>query len=428
MAETIRLQDVPDLTTRGLGVHPDAEPLVYDNPRLDGPVPGSVWTGEVAGARALLRLPAPERWNGKVMIGATPAVRGERSLDLLLGDIAIQRGYAFAACDKATPGLVLRAPARSMAEWVPVHRALTEFAVDVASRHYGRAPGRVYISGVSNGGYVTRRMLEAHPDLYDGGVEWEGVYWHPEARHLMTALPVWVADYPVYQNWRGDRTPAERAKARERMLEAGLHPGSEPYWHQYFLAYWVVSLWLYGRNLDPGWAPFAAEWSNDWLRDPSPIADYPWRARMDILARRVAGIANTGRIGKPLLSVAGNWDCLIPFRHHAAAYRDLVRAQGCGHLHRLYEVEAGNHVDGMLRGDRGVQQPVQPYYEAALYHLERWVEEGVAPPESGLYRRPEAFWSGPLYTEAQFREVSAQIPADPAMRHGEAGSGGRTRT
>ncbi|MCL6517373.1 alpha/beta hydrolase domain-containing protein [Alicyclobacillus sp.] len=399
MAEIIRLQDVPDLTTTGIGVHPDAEPLVYERPRIEGAVPGSQWAGEVAGARAILRLPAPDCWNGKLMIGATPAVRSERSLDLLLSDLVIQRGYAFAACDKGTPGLALRDPSRSMAEWVPIHRALTEFAVEQAAGHYGRVPDRVYISGVSNGGYVTRRMLEAHPELYDGGVEWEGVYWNPAGRHLMTALPVWVGDYPVYANWRGDRTPSERAKARDRMLEAGLHPASEPYWHQYFLAYWVVSLWLYGRNLDPDWAPFSAEWSNGWLQDPSPIARYPWEDRLGILRERVAQIANTGRIGKPLLSVAGNWDCLIPFRHHAAAYREAVADAGCAGLHRLYEVEGGNHVDGMLRNGAGDQQPVQPFYEAALHHLERWVEEGMEPPPSGVYRNLSAFWNGPLFSE-----------------------------
>ncbi|MBX6353935.1 MAG: prolyl oligopeptidase family serine peptidase [Thermoflavifilum sp.] len=413
MAQIFQVQHVPDLTTRGMGVHPDAEPLVYDNPRIDAPVPGAVWTGEVAGAQAVLRLPAPERWNGKLIVGVTPAVRTERSLDLLLSDIVIQHGYAFVACDKGTPGLVLRDPARSMAEWVPVHRTLTEFAIHQVTRHYGQAPSRVYISGVSNGGYVTRRMLEEHPELYDGGVEWEGVFWHPSARHLLTTLPVWVADYPVVANWRGDRTPGERAKARERMLEAGLHAASEPYWHQYFLAYWVVSLWLYGRNLDPAWEPFAADWSNDWLQDPCALAAYPWRDRLDIVAERVATFANTGNIGKPLLSVAGNWDCLVPFRHHAAAYREAVAAQGKAHLHRMYEVEAGNHVDGMLRMACGAQQPVQPFYEAALYHLERWVEQSVEPPASGLYRRVTDFWDGPLFTASQVR-AAAGMTGDPA--------------
>jgi acetyl esterase/lipase len=92
-----------------------------------------------------------------------------------------------------------------------------------------------------------------------------------------------------------------------------------------------------------------------------------------------------------MLSVAGNWDCLVPFRHHAVAYADLVKSQGASHNHRMYEIMCGNHVDGMLRSERGRQQPVQPYFEAALYHLEDWVERGVEPPASGRFEQIEVF-------------------------------------
>jgi pimeloyl-ACP methyl ester carboxylesterase len=405
VANTVELKKLADLTTQGVGVHPDAEPLVYANPRIDGPVPGLLWTGVIGNAKGLVRLPDPSRWNGKLMIGATPAVRSEYSLDLLLSDIALQKGYAFAACDKATPGIVLRNPHRSMAEWTDAYRELTDFASDLVAETYGSKAEKTFISGVSNGGYVTRRMLELYPERFDGAVEWEGVFWHPEARHLLTVLPVYVRDYPVYCNWRGDCTAAERSQAFERLLEAGLHPDSEPYWNQYFAMYWVVSLWLYGRNLDPDWAPFALDWSNDWLRDPSPIAHYPWQERLEVLKERICPIANTGVLRKPLLSVAGNWDCLVPFRHNAIAYAELVLRQGCGANHRLYEVVAGNHVDGLLRTNQGRQQPVQPFYEAALNYLENWVERGIEPPASGAYHRIEDFWrGGPLYSRTLGQE------------------------
>lgn len=51
------------------------------------------------------------------MIGGSPVVRSEYALDMLLSDIVVQAGYAFAACDKATPGLILLDPSRSMEEW-----------------------------------------------------------------------------------------------------------------------------------------------------------------------------------------------------------------------------------------------------------------------------------------------------------------------
>lgn len=357
-------------------------------------MPGTVWSGSIGNTNAVVRMPNEQVWNGKLMIGGSPAVRSEYALDLLLSDIVLERGYAFATCDKATPGLVLRSPERSMEEWVEAYRLLQARTLELVHEKYGRLPDRTYIAGVSNGGYVTRRMMELHPDWYDGGVEWEGVLWHPKTRHLLTCLPVFVEDYPIYSNWRGDRTKKERADAFERLTEAGLHGKSEPYWSTYFMVYWVVSLWLYGRNLDPDFTPFAAEWSNDWLRDPSPLCRYPWQERLDIMAKRIEPIANTGRLVKPLLSVAGNWDCLVPFKHNAAGYQNLVREAGSASYHRLYEIDAGNHVDGLLRDNRGQQQPVLPYFSKAISYLEMWVEHKKLPPESGLYQTLDEFAEG----------------------------------
>ncbi|QQE77514.1 alpha/beta hydrolase [Alicyclobacillus sp. SO9] len=391
MEESITLTQAADLTSQGLGVYPDAEALVYARPTISVPVPGVFWHGEVAGARAVLRLPHASRWNGKLLIGGVPAVRTEFSLDLLLSDLALQKGYAFAACDKATPGLVLRDTNRTMEEWGPVYKSLIEYAFEQATRQYGCEPSRTYMAGLSNGGYVTRIILEKYPHLLDGAVEWEGVFWHPESRHLMTTLPVFVGQYPLYKNWRGDTTTHEQSKALDKLLEAGLHPSSEPFWDTYFMMYWVVSLWLYGRSLDPEWPAFNDDWSNDWLRDPSPLADYPWYSRSEVTSARLQALENSGRVTKPLLSVAGNWDCLVPFRHNAAAYAEHVKMQGFGKNHRLYEIDGGNHVDGMLKSNWEGQQPVQPYFEAALGHLEAWVERSVQPPESGKFTKISEF-------------------------------------
>ncbi|MCY0875874.1 MAG: alpha/beta hydrolase domain-containing protein [Firmicutes bacterium] len=396
----------PDITTQGLGVHADAEAIVYRAPRVDGPVPGAQWLGQVGQARALLRLPEESKWNGKLLIGATPAVRSEFSLDLMLGDIALQRGYAYAACDKATPLLTLRNPDRQMTEWVDSYEELTVLAQSTVAAFYRKPARRTYISGVSNGGYITRIMLERKPALFDGGVDCEGVLWHPDARHLLTSLPDFLESYPIYRNWRGTASTNAREKAFAKLLDAGLHPRSAGAWDQYFLHYWVVSLWLYGRNLDPTWAPFAHEWSNDWLQDPSLLSAYPWQERRDYTRDRIAAIANSGSVTKPLLSLAGSYDCLVPYAHHAKAYASLVADAGCAHWHRTYEVARANHVDGMLLQNRDGQQPMQPFYEAALYHLEDWVEEGIDPPDSGLVSDPALFADGRgLYSQVAKEEL-----------------------
>lgn len=391
MEKTGTIQFAADLTTKSSGVNADAQALAYAAPRIERMVPGHIWQGNVGMAKALVRLPEADLWNGKLLIGGIPAVRNEHALDWILGDTALQRGYAFATCDKATPGVTLRDVTRSMREWESVYQELTNFALDLVIEHYGMRPTRTYMAGLSNGGYVTRLMMERHANLFDGAVEWEGVLWHTKTRHLLTTLPVCVKEFPIYHNWRGDRTKAERHAALEKLLAAGLAMESAPFWDIYFMVYWVVSLWLYGRSLDPDWTPFAAEWSNEFLRDASFLADYPWEERQDVLAARIDPIANSGRLTKPMLSVAGNWDCLIPFVHHARAYAELVANQGAGTQHRLYEIAAGNHVDGMLRSNLRGQQPVQPYFEAALYHLEEWVEHGVRPPASGCYEYIDQF-------------------------------------
>lgn len=414
MEEMSTLRNTADLTTQGEGVNADAEPLAYGAPRILHPVPGRIWTGWLCQAKAVIRLPAAHLWNGKLLIGGTPAVRNEYALDWLLCDIALQRGYAVATCDKATPGLVLRDVSRSMGEWESAYVALVDEAKRQVLEGYGQMPNRTYIAGISNGGYVVRMMMERHAELFDGGVEWEGVLWHTASRHLMTTLPVCVQDYPIYCNWRGDRTLGERQAALQRLLEAGLAPQSSPFWDVYFMVYWVVSLWLYGRSLDVDWKPFAAEWSNDWLRDPSPLSSYPWQERLDVLAARIQPLANTGRLTKPLLSIAGNWDCLVPYAHHAAAYADLVDEQEAGRWHRMYEIAGGNHVDGLLRGPLQGQQPVQPYFEAALYHLEDWVERGVQPPKSDCYASIDTFTERKSDLLSALAESTAEtvVPSD----------------
>lgn len=403
--EITDLQEVSDLTTRGCGVDADADPLVLEAPKILDAVPGKLWRSRVAQANAIVRMPTA--WNGKLIIGATPAVRSELSLDLILSDIVLQRGYAFAACDKGTPGLTLRDRNRSIQEWEFTHVELVSSALQLVQQVYGKKPQRTYICGLSNGGYVTRMMMERHADLFDGGLEWEGVLWHPETRHLLTTLPVYVADYPVYCNWRGDRTASERSAAYERLLDAGLHPASEAHWHQYFLTYWVVSLWLYAYNLDPAWRPFRQAWTNEWLSHPDALATYPWQARQEILAEKIAPFANTGRLQKPFLSVAGNQDCLVPHNHHAKAYVNLVERAKSTKWHRAYEIDRGNHVDGLLRGRAHGQQPVQPYFEACLYYLEQWVEAGILPPASAKFSTIESFApSFQLYSQVCSTEPS----------------------
>ena len=57
------------------------------------------------------------------------------------------------------------------------------------SAHYGSRPRRTYAVGTSNGGYQVRRAIETAPELYDGGVDWEGTYVDPVAPNILSGLP-----------------------------------------------------------------------------------------------------------------------------------------------------------------------------------------------------------------------------------------------
>src|SRR5919206_555120 len=84
--------------------------------------------------------------------------------------------------------------------------ALLQLAIaakQAMAQRYGRAPARTYVTGISNGGYLTRWQLEHHPELYDGGVDWEGALFTPDGPNLFTYLPVALREYP---KWRtGDQ-------------------------------------------------------------------------------------------------------------------------------------------------------------------------------------------------------------------------------
>jgi len=89
------------------------------------------------------------------------------------------------------------------------------------------------------------------------------------------------------------------------------------------------------------------------------------------------GCASCG-IGKPMLTLHGTYDVLLPMRLHSNRYRSLIENQCKGNRHRYYKIENGNHVDSYF--DRycqepGYVRPILPCYWAAFAELEEWVED-----------------------------------------------------
>ena len=80
-------------------------------------------------------------------------------------------------------------------------------------------PQRTYAVGTSNGGYQVRRAIEEAPNLFDGGVDWEGTYIDPQ-ENILVDLPVAVKNFPVYA--ASDYDP--NSAAAKNILAAGYPP------------------------------------------------------------------------------------------------------------------------------------------------------------------------------------------------------------
>jgi pimeloyl-ACP methyl ester carboxylesterase len=149
-----------------------------------------------------------------------------REVDLALSmNVSIgTRGYAFASTDKGNSGPNFfrdgRQPGDAIAEWHVRVTELTRAATEVVRQPYGREPDRTYVTGVSNGGYLTRYALEQHPELYDGGVDWEGTLFRAEGPNLLTYLPAALRHYPAFRD-TGDEASHAGMLARYYVVAVG---------------------------------------------------------------------------------------------------------------------------------------------------------------------------------------------------------------
>ena len=104
--------------------------------------------------------------------------------------------------------------------------------------------------------------------------------------------------------------------------------------------------------------------------------------RPESVRKNIDKFANNGVVRRPLISVHGTLDALIPLKGHARPYKAMVEAKGYGQNYRLYEIQNGNHID-RFKGDKDKQQLpnlelIQPHAQRAFDLLEDWVERGTA--------------------------------------------------
>ncbi|MBO1332358.1 tannase/feruloyl esterase family alpha/beta hydrolase [Streptomyces sp. VRA16 Mangrove soil] len=326
----------------------------------------------------------PEHWNGGLVVTASPGNRKQYSTDTAISDRALAQGYAYAATDKGNTGPDFYRDGKragdAVAEWNERTTQLTRAAKKAVALRYGHSPRRTYMTGISNAGYLTRWQLENHPELYDGGVDWEGVLWTTDGPNLFTTLPTAVA----YGQGKADA---------DDMYAAGFARGSEFLWPYHQKAYWGLTQKVYRAEFDPSYDPdcpgdSAGSTLDEMLAPCASDGSYRYADRPEPVRRAVSRVALTGRVGKPLLTLQGDLDTLLPIATDADVYARMADDQGRGRLHRTYRIQDGTHTDGLYDTYPDRLRPILPCYRDAFDTLTRWVEHGTKPPADHTVRRP----------------------------------------
>ncbi|MGI5406534.1 tannase/feruloyl esterase family alpha/beta hydrolase [Streptomyces chartreusis] len=391
---------LPDLTTAALAGTPYTDmadqagltargtrnPTGVAGIQIDGYFPDSSRFNATHGwqhdAQFVIRL--PDRWNGGLVVTGAPGTRKQYATDTAISDQVLALGYAYAATDKGNSGADFyrdgKRPGDAVAEWNARTTQLTRAARKAVAQRYGHAPRRTYMTGISNGGYLTRWQLENHPELYDGGVDWEGALWTADGPNLLTSLPTAVARM--------------LGSARdEDLYRAGFARGSEFLWPYHEQAYWGVTQKIYRAEFDPAYdagcpGPTAGTIPAQILSPCASDATYDYASRPASVHRAVARVALTGRIGRPLITLHGDLDALLPKAADSDVYARMIDAKGRGPLHRYYTIAGGTHVDGLYDAYPDRLRPILPCYRSAFDALASWVERGTRPPADHTVGRP----------------------------------------
>jgi hypothetical protein len=374
-------------------------------------IPGRQYFASLGpGHRYVVRV--PDAWNGKLAVCGTPALRSEHANDGIWSDFLLARGYAYASSNKGIPynavtapwtaatdpGVTYRLPFQlgdtqpdtlgivsgglapkliPVAGWQADLAALIVAAKDVVGTATGRMPSKTYVAGISIGGGQVRWLLERHPELADGGVEWASVYWSPR-ENILTYLPAFLAQMPAYfaSGYR------DRA-AHDAIVAAGFPPdrlqddaAHRSLWDAHYSQpafYNDITTFIFAKLLDAN------------AGDLATLAARAAYVPSEAASEEIATFAHTGAIERPLIGIAGSADVFITPQHNATPYLEAVRAAGRGDRYWQYLVDGGAHVDSYA--ERGWKvRPQAPFAWAAFDRLVDIVENGAAPSGAGTAR------------------------------------------
>lgn len=417
---------------------PDRTPITRAVPGIQ--VRGRFADDPTGQARFLLRLPA--EWNGRLVVAGASGTRSEDNGDFAWSDYVVQKGYAYASQNKGVLNLQIVSlasptapdatscrlnpasqiwvrffdddPAKPFTQWTQYMLEDARLARRAVVANYQRHPSFTYAVGTSNGGYQVRRAVEQAPELFDGGVDWEGTFIDPEQPNLLIDLPPAIANFPAYVASGFD--PA--SLAAKNIQAAGYPPdlvtGTTSLWGLYWAQFWEVTQCQWQKRFDPAFTTYPGG-----VNDIDGTGGYDYAGRVAVepaIAERLAEVATTGRIRRPLITVAGTMDALLPIERGARAYEAVVQrgCRGRGHHghddcdgdredrgsgrgrpeYRLYEVQNGNHIETFKRTFPQLEL-IQPHAQRAFDLLVDHVEHHAQLPPSQCIPRGGAISSGP---------------------------------
>jgi len=405
-------------------------------------VPGIQLNARIAGdptgqARFLLRL--PNDWNGRLVVAGASGTRSEFNGDFAWSDYVVQKGYAYASQNKGVLNLFIASlnsatppeplacrlnpttlslvwvhffdndPGQPFTRWGEFMIRAAQLARDGVKAAYGHHPRFTYAVGTSNGGYQVRRAIESAPELFDGGVDWEGTFVDAHAPNLLTDLPPAILNFPDYA-----ASGLSAASTAAKNIQAAGYPpdiviGGNSLWGRYSGQFWEVTQCQWQKRLDPAYDTYG-----------SGTGTYNYIARLSVsdVGAQMAAFATTGRIKRPLVTVAGTMDALLPIDHHARAYARKVAAaakhkhHGKGHhdkhdddkhdgegapAYRLYEVQNGNHIETYQDTAPAFPQLelIEPHAQRAFDLVVEQVERNVALPPDQCVQRGGAISDSP---------------------------------
>jgi alpha-beta hydrolase superfamily lysophospholipase len=351
------------------------------------PVPGIQVEGWFADdptkeARFVLRF--PDDWNGKLVVAGASGTRSEYNGDWAWSDYVLPKGYAYASQNKGVLNLYLVSlasatqpaadplacrlnpssqiwvhfydndPQKPFTQWTQYVLLTAKLAQRAAKVNYHHLPRQTYAVGTSNGGYQVRRAMEEAPDLFDGGVDWEGTFIDPSGPNILIDLPPAINNFPAYVTSNFD----PNSQAAHNILAAGYPPDIvtrngttviNSLWLRYWSSFWEVTACQWQKRFDPTYDTYV-----------SGLGNYDYLSRLNLpgVFDSVADVETTGKIKKPLITVAGTMDALLPIKRQARAYEAAVNGSRKGNndelngnddernaQYRLYEVQNGNHIE-----------------------------------------------------------------------------------